>query len=268
MGGACCVGSTSAAPTALGECETWSVGLAAVGEARLARWDSGGAVVTDSLEERALVAIGGAGWRWSRRGHVTGELPLRLSSRAAGDLQESGVGPGDARITAAFDPFEERPGALPPPVFRAGLRLPTGRSWDESASPLQADVTGLPGAALAGGVSLERAVGRTPWSVGVSGEAPLDPGAHPALVAAAGSVGRYLGTDWTASASLRHERTFALAAAGQPSTARTTAGARLIRGRRMAWRGWVGGAVDLPLAGLGLESGVYASATAGAVVVR
>jgi hypothetical protein len=269
--GACCVGSTSSAPSAVGECETWTLGLGATGEARLARWDGEGQVTADSLEEQALVSTLGAGYRWSRSAFATLDLPWRLSHRAAGELDAVGQGFGDARVTLVWDPLEETPpgsGRLPPPVLRLGARLPTGRAWDASEDALAADVTGLPGAAVTGGVALQRSMGQVPWSLGVSAEVPVGVEGAPSLLSAAGSLGRYLGSYWTVTGSLRYERTLALYGGGAWSTARTTAGLRVIHGRRMAWRAWAGGGLDLPVASLGLENPVMASASAGFMVVR
>jgi len=265
--GACCVGSTAATPTVLGECERWSVGFGVGGVSHLARWDADGQITSDSLDERALTSSVAAGWRWNRSGQVTAELPGRVTWRATGDLAESGGGVGDARVTVILDPIEER-AAVGAPVLRLGARLPTGRSWEESDAPLQSDVTGLVGPAVTGGLSMNRTMGRVPWSLGVSGELPVGVEGVPALVAAAGSVGRYLGTDWTVTASLRHERTAAVWEEQSYRAARTTAGARVIRGQRLAWRVWAGAGVDLPVSGLGLESPAQAAATGGVVLVR
>lgn len=264
--GACCVGSTSSTPTALGECERWSVGVGLGAETRLGSWDSSGALADDSLEERALLSSVGAAWRWSRAGQLTAELPLRLTERAAGAGVEIGGGVGDTRLTVILDPLEE--GALPVPVLRLGARLPSGRSWEESTSALQADVTGLVGGAVTGGVSLARTLGQVPWSAGASAEVPVGAPGAPSLLAVAGTLGRYLGTDWTVSASLRHVRTVAGWRELGYSTTRTTTGLQLIRGQRLAWRAWVGGGLDLPLPGLGRSSPIQLTASGGLILVR
>ena len=265
--GACCVGSTAATPAILGECERWAVGFGLGGATHLARWDAQGQITADSLDERALISSVAAGWRWSRDGQITAELPGRLTWRATDAMAESGGGVGDARVTAILDPIEET-SALGAPVLRIGARLPSGRSWEESEAPLQSDVTGLVGPAVTAGLAMNRTLGRVPWSLGVSGELPVGVEGAPALVAAAGSVGRYFGTDWTVTASLRHERTAAVWQQQSYRAARTTAGARIIRGQRLAWRAWAGAGVDLPVSGLGLESPAQATATGGVVLVR
>ncbi len=264
--GACCVGSTSASPTVLGECEHWAAGLGLGGEVRLGSWDAAGNPIDDSLEERALLGSLGLAWRWNRSGRITADLPLRMTVRSSGAIAERGGGIGDTRLTAIFDPLEE--GRLPVPVLRIGARLASGRSWEASESALQSDVTGLEGSALTGGLSLARTLGQVPWSLGLSAEVPIGVAEAPSLVSAAASVGHYLGTNWTVAGSLRHDRSFSGRQSRSYSAARTTAGLQIIRGQRLAWRAWLGGGTDLPLPGLGRSNPIQTTVSAGIVLVR
>ncbi|MCA9488667.1 MAG: hypothetical protein KC621_02050 [Myxococcales bacterium] len=256
--GACCVGSTSAVPARLGECEHVLAGVGLAGELAVARWDPEGTVAGASPDETngAVTALVGA--RWSRWGQATVQLPTRFQHRVAGDLVDDGAGVGDLIAGVTVDPLEERlgphGGGLPVPVVTLSLRAPTGRDWTDSDGPLLADTTGVEGFGGRAAVQVERTMG-TPWWLGT--DLALDP--HlPARIGVAGGVGRYLGTDWTLSGTLRHERQ--LTADG---TARTLVGARVIRGQRLAWRAWVGAGTDVGLSGLGADLPVLASADLG-----
>ena len=185
-------------------------------------------------------------------------LAHRFQHRVAGDLVDDGAGVGDLIAGVTVDPLEERlgphGGGLPVPVVTLSLRAPTGRDWTDSDGPLLADTTGVEGFGGRAAVQVERTMG-TPWWLGT--DLALDP--HlPARIGVAGGVGRYLGTDWTLSGTLRHERQ--LTADG---TARTLVGARVIRGQRLAWRAWVGAGTDVGLSGLGADLPVLASADLG-----
>lgn len=257
--GACCVGSTSAIPARLGECEHVLAGVGVAGEWAVARWDPAGKVAGASPDETngAVTALVGA--RWSRWGQATVQLPTRFQHRVAGDLVDDGAGVGDLVAGVTVDPLEERlgpnGGGLPVPVVTLSLRAPTGRDWTDSDGPLLADTTGVQGFGGRGALQLERTMGRTPWWFG--SDLAYDP--HlPARVGLSGGVGRYLGTSWTLSGTLRHERQ--LSADG---TARTLVGARIVRGQRLAWRAWAGAGTDVGLPGLGADLPVLASADVG-----
>ncbi len=259
--GACCTGSTSAMPTRLGECETWLAGLGITGEQVIGQWQRDGQLAETAMVEQGLESTLAAGWRWDRAGQLAVSLPLRATHRGAGLIDDLGGGVGDLRASVTWDPREERPlGWTPVPVLSAGVRLPTGRSWTDAESALQADVTGLPGSSLTGGLVLERTLGRIPWGLGLSGELPLQEEVPRSVVGAA-SVGHYLGTHWTVTGGLSHQRTSA-------QTAATSISARLIRGQVLRWRAWLGGEVHLPVAGLGQGELRQARIVAGAAIVR
>lgn len=254
--GACCVGSTSAAPTRAGPCEHVVAGVDLRAEASVGRWDAAGALRDSSLAERSGVATLGAAWRWDRRGQIGLTVPVWLTYKAADALAGWGGGPGDLRVAASWDALPE--GSHGGPVLSAGIRVPTGRSWREAHGHLLEDVTGQPGAAALAGAAWERTLGSVPWSVGLGAELGEDP-----VVTAGVGVGRYLGSRWTVLATLRHTQTWA----GAPA-ARTTAGARLIAGRRLAWRAWLGFEADLPVPLLGWSSMRSIAASGGVAAVR
>lgn len=270
--GACCVGSTTTIPTRLGECEHVLAGIGLQGDLSTGRWTREGKVAGSSLAEQSGIATLAAGWRWDRKGQIGVTLPLWLNHKAVADQVAWGGGPGDLRVTATWDPIEERPalpGDLEPPVpvFTAGVRVPSGRSWRDATGALFEDVTGLAGPALLAGASLERITDRTPWAVGVNTELGLDEGELVPVLGAFGSVGRYFGTRWSVLGSLRHVQTFAGAdPAGR--TSRTTAGLRLTHGRMLAWRAWAGAEADLPVPHLGRSAMRRVSVGAGFALVR
>jgi hypothetical protein len=266
------VGSTSTTPVRLGDCERWLVGLGLAGETDMGYWDSGGQTRDSSLSEQALMTEVGAAWRWSPKGQVALSLPARLSHKETPDLVDQGGGVGDLRAAVVLSPYEEgalelRGYRLPRLYASVGARLPTGTSWEQSTSALLADVTGLPGVGLTGGLSIERALGRVPWSVGVDGALPVT-GTSPPILTTSASAGWYIGTRWTAVGSLRYSWTPADRDGLRTTSTRTTAGLRLIRGERAAWRAWLGADLDLPLSGLGRSNPMTATIGAGMVVVR
>ncbi len=258
--GACCVGTTTTTPTRLGHCEVWLAAMSVGGESSIGRWDAERQLSDSSLAERDLVGNLGAAWRWNRKGQVALTAPVRFGSRAAGDTSELGGGPGDLRALVLWTPIEE--GSRPAPAFTVGTRLPTGRSWAEGETKLGADVTGLQGPAVFGQAALERTTGKYPWAVGVDAELGID---EPLLVGGVLTGGKYVGTAWSVSGSVRHAVTVADEGLG---TAYTRLGAGLTRGQQRAWRAWAGGEFDLPLPGVGLSRSRYASVGVGAAVVR
>jgi hypothetical protein len=151
------------------------------------------------------------------------------------------------------------------PVFSVGVRLPTGRDWQDASSPLLADVTGAPGAGLALAAGVERAEGRWMGGLSVEGELSLatPPEARP--MAVTGSVGRALGSRWSLALTARHERTTALGGAGVASTA---AGVRVVLGKPLAWRGYAGLSLPLAVAGGGQSGDQVATISAGWLLVR
>lgn len=257
--GACCVGSTSTVPTRLGECERGMAGLALGVERSYGQWSSAGQVTASSLQDDALVATLAGAWRWDRKGQIGLSLPARLNRKATDTTEAWGGGAGDLRVLGTWDPLNEwarggEQAPLPVPILTGGLRLPTGTSWQEADGALLEDVTGLPGPAAVLGVSIERTLDRTPWSLGVESELGtvahddgrhLHPGFYGWL-----NVGRYLGTRWSVSGTLAHQESFAV---GEPGsrTARTSLGARVTTARPLKWRAWAGGDADLPIPGLG-----------------
>lgn len=267
--GACCVGSTSAVPTRLGECEKVLFGTAVSVEDGGARWDAEGRVVASSMRDQAVVTNLAGAWAWDRKGQVGVLVPLRAQRRVAPGLSGDGSGVGDLRLLATWDPVTERPRgaarALPVPVFTGGLRLPTGTDWTESSDPLLADVTGLPGGALVGGVALERTMGRTPWSLGVQEELGRVGGAWSPTTRVQGMVGRYIGRRWSVAATGAHQRT---AEAPGLQSVRTRAGVRVAVGVPVRWRAWIGAEHDVALPGLGRDAAVGGQLGMGALLVR
>ena len=258
--GACCVGTTTTTPTRLGPCEGWIAAMSVAGESSIGRWDGDRQLADSSLSERDLVGTLGAAWRWNRKGQVALTAPVRLASRSVADTSEVGGGPGDLRALVLWTPIEEA--RKPVPALTLGARLPTGTSWAEGESSLGADVTGLQGPAIFGQAALERTTGKYPWAVGVDAELGTD---EPLLVGGLVTGGVYVGSAWSVAGSARHAVTVGDDGLG---TAYTRVGAGLTRGQQRAWRAWVGGEMDLPLPGVGLERSRYASVGAGGAIVR
>ena len=270
--GACCVGSTSTVPTRLGECEKVMAGLSLGGETAVGRWDGEGALGSSSLQDDALIASVAAAWRWDRKGQVGLSLPMRLNHKGLEDQDLWGGGAGDLAANVVWDPFVELPTggpgrALPVPILTAGVRLPTGRTWEQADGALLEDVTGLPGPGLLLGLSMERTLDKTPWSLGVDSELARDHDhLHPTLTFN-GSLGRYLGTRWSVVAVGRHQRSYALDGTGG-SASRTVLGAKLALGKPLKWRTWLGAEGDLPIPELGHGNLRQVSASAGFALVR
>ena len=259
--GACCVGATSGVPTRVGECETWLVGLGVSYEHDMGRWDDSGAAVGSSLSEDTFVQTLGAGYRWNRQMHVTAQLPVRATRKANATESSWGFGPGDLSASVWFDPWEES-STRPRPVLQAGVRAPTGRSWDRSSDPLGSDITGLPDPAVLLGANLERTTGSTPYAAGVS--ATLSLGDTPHLFGVTGSVGRYLGTRWTALGT----GSFQVAPSTKSFSARTSLGGRVVHGAMLSHRVWAGAETDLPISGLGRNNPQLLRVGVGAALLR
>ncbi|MCB9778180.1 MAG: hypothetical protein H6742_06435 [Alphaproteobacteria bacterium] len=270
---ACCTGNTSTVPMRLGECESWLAGMLVGGEAATGRWDGQGQLATSSLQDDALIATAFGAWAWDRKGQVGVLVPSRLNRKGLGEDAWWGGGLGDVSLLATWDPLEERARdtdhrGAPVPVFTAGLRLPTGRTWAESEGVLMEDVTGRPGPSGLLTVGVERTLGAWPWSVGADGElAPEDTvdgrRLQPSLGLSA-SVGRYLAPRWSLTARARHQRVLD----ADHGSSRTSAGLTLTRGQLLRWRGWVSGDADLPVPLLGSDNLRLLSVSAGAALVR
>lgn len=244
--GACCVAATSAAPAALGECEHVLVGVGVSSGGVLGRWDDHGAVRGSSMGEVNGAANLTLAARWDRKAQVLVDVPFALTSRTSGDLHEVGGGIGDIGARILWDPLEEK--TLPTPVFVGGVKLPTGRDWRASETPLQSDVTGMMGTALSAGLLLDRTLGKFPWSVGATTQIPLG-GEAPSL-SAVGAVGAYLGHT-TVIGRVEHQETFAVPGRGLTAARRTAVGARVVYGKPIAWRVWGDVSADLPIPGIG-----------------
>lgn len=270
--GACCVGSTSTVPTRLGECETYMGGLALGAETAVGRWDGEGALASSSLQDDALLASFAGAWRWDRKGQVGLSLPTRLNHKGLADQDLWGGGAGDLSASLTWDPFVEIPHAgvgpaTPVPILSAGLRLPTGRTWEQATGTLLEDVTGRPGPGLLLGLSMERSLDRSPWSLGVDSELALDHAQVHPMLSFHGSLGRYLGSRWSVVGIGRHERSWAMDGTGG-SASRTVLGAKLALGKALSWRAWLGAEGDLPLPELGHGNLRQLSASMGAALVR
>lgn len=268
--GACCAGSTSGVPTRVGECEHVVVGLSLGGETTLGRWDADRQAAPSSLAEDTFVATLGAGARWARWGWATVDAPVRWGRKSAGSDAAWGGGAGDVRLVASVAPEERAPEpgrlGLPRPVLGVGARSPTGRSWEASQAPLLADVTGLPGWGVLGSASFEKNLGLWPWAVGADVDVPVGSPETPMAWTAWASGGRYLGTRWTVTAVARHTWT-AIPGEGV-GTERTSIGARIVRGERLRWRGWLGAEADVPVGGLGRGAQQLATVSGGVAWVR
>lgn len=268
-GAACCVGSTSPFPVRVGECEKVVVGLGAGIEHGYGRWDRRGGVAGLGIAEDALTANVGAGFRLDRRWQVGLIVPVRANHRVGGETAVWGGGVGDVTLTALWDPMEEVYQGAPTVLLSGGVRLPTGRDWSESDGVLLEDVTGLPNPTVNLGVALERSLGKVPWmagadaSLGVGSLGKLQPG-----VTAYGSVGTYLGTDWSLLGTASWSFSWAAADGSAAVVARPRVGARVVRGERLAWRAWASADVDVGAPYLGRSATQAVSVSLGYALVR
>lgn len=100
-------------------------------------------------------------------------VPWVFGLREAGDLRETGSGPGDLAFSLRWDAIQ--PGRLPGIAFVAGASVATGRATADSEQTLGADVTGRGDTVLTLGASVEKAY--EPWFVRLDAAALL-PLAH------------------------------------------------------------------------------------------
>lgn len=268
--GACCAGATSTIPIRLGECEKVLVGVGISAENSWGFWDDSGDLHTSSMQDQALVSSVAAAWRWNRFGQVGISMPARLNYREAGSLMELGGGAGDLVASVMLSPLEEGtagPGglSLPRVYVTLGGRAPTGTSLEKTQTQLMSDVTGQPGFSAQAGLSVERALGKWPWSLSLDADVPLMTELPVKLTAGAG-FGRYVGLHWSILASLRN--TFSLESDADHPMSATKLGLRVVRGQRLAWRAWVGAEADLPLDNAGKSAYLVASLAAGVTFIR
>jgi hypothetical protein len=262
--GSCCAGPTTSVPSRLRRDERLGAGTSLTGTGTVARWGTASEVTSASPGEGRLTIDVFAGWRWDAKGQLALTVPAMLQHVGAGGVGEWGVGAGDTRLSVLWEPFAEvrraggRPGA-PVPLLVAGLRLPTGRSWDDARLPLKADATGDGDVAVTATAQVERTIDAIPWSVSVSTEVGTGPqGPRPTLDVAAG-VGRSFDEHWSLYASASHHERFV----GAARTARTSVGFRV----QHAWPGvgrlWAGVTGDLPIPFLGTDLPVELRGTIG-----
>lgn len=262
----CCGGTSAAVPTRPAGCDRWVLGLGVAGETALGRWNAAGESVPTSVSETFLTATLGGGYRFGTWGGAVGEVPVQVNwKRTAADARTGG-GLADIRLGMFFDPFEEpATGFLPVPILNVGVRLPTGLAWTESTDPLLADVTGLADAAVTAALSVERAVGRVPYSLGAALEWPIaDPVIAPPILAFSGAVGFSVDGRWVILGTARHTLTPDDAA----GPARTSGGLRLMRNEPSQWRAWVAVESDIPAPGLGRENLQAVRGSVGFLFVR
>lgn len=262
----CCGGSSAAVPTRPADCDQWVVGLGVTGETALGRWDKEGASVASNLAESTVTATLGGGYRWASWGGATAELPVQVNWKTTADTASTGAGLGDAHLSLFFDPIEERPKtAYPVPILSLGARLPTGTAWTEAKDPLLADVTGLPDPAFTGALSVEKANGNVPWSLGADLEYPLAAAqGSPPVLGLNAALGYSFGGKWVVVGMARH----VLTPGDAEGPARTSAGLRVIRNEPRDWRAWLGVESDLAAPGLGRSNLENVRASVGFLFVR
>lgn len=271
--GACCVGSTSVVPARLGECERAVVGLSTVAQRSVGRWDSTGQLSPSSLQDDALTTELIGGWRWNRKAQLGLSVPMLINRKGLGEDEVWGTGLGDARISGLWDPRDELPRgvegirALPVPIFQAGLRLPTGRTWEEAEGALFEDVTGRPGTGLVLAAGLERTLDRTPWSFNLGGELAPDGEHLHSVLALDASLGRTLGRSVSVSARASHQQTRIHGQDGG-TTRRSSVGISAVHGVPLHTRSWIALDADLPVPGLGQNNLRAVRAGVGLAVLR
>lgn len=271
--GACCVGSTSVVPARLGECETWVVGLSSTGQRSVGRWDAEGAVVPSSLQDEALTTELFGGWRWTREAQLGLSVPTLINRKGVGEDEVWGSGLGDTRISGLWDPLDELPRgvdgirAWPVPIVQAGLRLPTGRTWEEAEGDLFEDVTGRPGTGLIVAAGLERTLDRTPWSLNLGGELSPDGEHLHGVLGMDASLGHTLGRSFSLSARASHQQTRVFGEEGG-ATRRSSVGISAVHGVPLRTRSWLSLDADLPVPGLGQDNLRAVRAGVGVAVLR
>ena len=265
--GACCVGSTATAPIRLGECEKTVVATSMTGEVNAGWWDRSGELHDSSVRERSATGTVLVARRLDPHWQVTAAVPFRVNHHASDSLSGWGGGLADVRLGALWDPLEERLRGAPVPVATVGLRVPTGRDWTASSATLHEDVTGLEQTAISAGFSLERTLDRWPWSVGSTAEIGVGQvGVQPQILSQ-GSLGRYLGSRWTLSATLDHRIGWASIGGHSHASAQTRVGGLVVHGAPGRWRGWMGARGGLPLRGAGVSATRTASVFTGVAIV-
>lgn len=266
LAAACCGGTSSAVPTRPADCDRWTAGVGMLTETTLGRWDTEGASVPTSLAETMLTTTVGGGYRWAPWGGAVAEVPVQVNWKTTRDDATMGAGVGDSRVGVFLEPFDEAAeGFIPVPIATVGLRIPTGRAWTEASDPLLADVTGLPDPALTAALSVERANGRVPWSVGANLELPLGRDVlTPPLLGMSAAAGYSIDGRWVLLATAQH----ALTPDDAEGPSRTSAGARVMRVEPVTWRAWLGAESDIPGRGLGRSNAQAVRATAGFLFVR
>ncbi len=270
--GACCVGAVTSIPTRLGECEKVGVGLTLGAEHAAARWDRYGALQPSSVTQDALIGTLGAGYRFDREVQVGLSMPARLHRYATDAAAAWGGGAGDVRAQVLWDPVTERPRtpshrAPPVPLLTLGARVPTGRDWTRSTEPLGQDITGLGQPAVIVGASAQRTLDRWPWSAGANLEVGMPRTVQPTLTAYA-TVGRTLGTHWTAVWTGRYEVALASLQPGVRPVRGAHVGGRLVAGRAVRWRVFAGAETAVPVPGLGANAPTVTAVSVGGLVVR
>lgn len=262
----CCGGTSAAVPTRPAGCDHWVVGLGLGVETALGRWDGEGRSVPTSVAETFATATLGGGYRFGTWGGAVAEVPVQLNWKHTAAEAHTGGGLADIRLGLFFDPFEEpATGPVPVPILQVGARLPTGVAWTESTDPLLADVTGLADPAATAALSVERAIGRVPYSLGAALEWPLaDPVVAPPTLAFSGSVGWSIDGRWVVLATARH----VLTPDDGLGPARTSGGLRLMRNEPSQWRAWASVESDVPAPGLGRDNLQAVRGSVGFLFVR
>lgn len=266
--GACCLGATSTFPARVGECETSVAALTLGGELALGRWDSTGKLQDASLTEQALLSTVAGAVRYDRQLQMGFSLPVRANHRASASAADWGGGPGDALVQVLWDPKEELPDGPPVPLLSVGLRLPTGRDWTESDSPLLADVTGLAAPAVTVGVQLERTLRRTPYNLALGTSWGFAEDAVQPSISASASLGHYFGYGWSALGALSWSGAWAALDGSASAVMNPRLGLSVVHGQAKRWRVWAGAELDLPAPIVGRSATRYAAATIGMARIR
>lgn len=260
--GACCVGTTTTVPTRVGPCEKWVAGIGLGLEAGALRWNNDGHITPSSLDEAAIISTAAAAYRWDRKGQIAVTMPVRGTWRGGSGMQSVGGGLGDARLDVAWSPVEEQMGK-PTPYFVGGVRLPTGRAWEQSKDPLLADVTGLSEPAVHVLAQIERTMGDTPWAIGLNTELDIDADGVSPSFSLTGAIGRYIGSTMSITATAEHLEQFRGARA-----ATTSLGGQVAVGKARSWRTWIGLQQDVPAPWLGRDRMVMTRVGGGFAILR
>lgn len=266
--GACCVGATSTFPARVGECEQSVAALGLGGELGLGRWDAQGALRPLGVTEQSIQGSIAGAFRYDRQLQIGFILPVLANHRATDTDSAWGGGPGDARVQVLWDPKEELPEGPPVPLLLMGLRLPTGRDWTESRSPLLADVTGLAAPGVDLGLQVERTLGELPYNLGVGGTLGLGEDSLQPSIYANASLGYYLGTRWSTMGTLSWSSAWAAIDGSASPVMNPRLGLSVVRGEPKRWRAWAGAEMDLPIPALGRIATRYGAVSAGIARVR